>query len=63
MVLDVPTRPGLFSSAFFTVLFSRMFYAGLGYLQCPGPGEGLEAAVVAFLNLVRETAAGQLLTR
>lgn len=32
-------------------------------LQFPGFGEGLEAAVVEFLGILRETAAGQLLVR
>lgn len=33
------------------------------WLQIPGLGEGFEAAVVGFLDLVREAAAGQLLRR
>jgi hypothetical protein len=32
-------------------------------LQSPGLGEGVEAAVESFLDLVGETAAGQLLYR
>jgi hypothetical protein len=32
-------------------------------LQSPGFGEGFEAAVVSFLDVVGETAGGQLLRR
>ncbi len=55
----------------FSILFSPTpglsavegFHVGLRLLQSPGLGEGGEAAVVAFLDTIREAAAGQLLAR
>lgn len=35
---------------------------GFKHSQSPGLGEGAEAAVIGFLDIIGKTAAGQLLT-
>ena len=42
-------------------LFVQRFLAACFLLQAPGQAEGFEAAVVGFLDVVGETACGQLL--